>query len=135
MIALYAGADMSRAVSRSATAWCARPRLVLFFANHWYYRALALFLGLVLRRSACATGLGQRRGAVRGLVRQRALYCSDALGGPAMASQGTTLSSSPVRDAFALAVLGFTGLTSYALPFQSGTSRSSAVPFDGALVC
>jgi modulator of FtsH protease len=31
------------------------------------------------------------------------------------ASQGHTLSAAPVRDAFGLAVLGFTGLTSYAL--------------------
>jgi modulator of FtsH protease len=32
-----------------------------------------------------------------------------------MASQGQTLSPSPVRDAFALTVLGFTGLTAYAM--------------------
>jgi modulator of FtsH protease len=32
-----------------------------------------------------------------------------------MASQGKTLAASPIRDAFLLAVLGFTGLTSYAL--------------------
>ncbi len=32
-----------------------------------------------------------------------------------MASQGQTLATSPIRDAFLLAVLGFTGLTSYAL--------------------
>ena len=32
-----------------------------------------------------------------------------------MASQGHTLAASPIRDAFLLAVLGFTGLTSYAL--------------------
>jgi modulator of FtsH protease len=32
-----------------------------------------------------------------------------------MATAGSTLSASPVRDAFLLTVLGFTGLTSYAL--------------------
>jgi modulator of FtsH protease len=114
-VALYAGADMSRASVAIGDEVVHAPPLVLFFANHWFI-GMALFLGSFFGASALRTRPVVNVAALFGASFVSGLYIAPMLWvAQAMASQGATLSSSPVRDAFLLAVLGFTGLTSYAL--------------------
>ena len=115
MIALYAGADMSRANVELGDSVLRVPPVVLFFANHWII-GIGLFMGSFFLASAVRERPGVNVAALFGASFLSGLYIAPALWmASAMASQGQTLSSSPVRDAFLLAVLGFTGLTSYAL--------------------
>src|SRR4029077_18104655 len=91
------------------------PPLVLFFANHWILGAV-MFFGAFFGARVVAERPGINVVALFGASFISGLYIAPMLWFvQAMASQGMTLATSPVRDAFALAVLGFTGLTSYAL--------------------
>ncbi len=115
MIALYAGADLSRASVTVGDGVRTVPPVVLFFVNHWII-GIGLFLGSFFLASAVRERPVVNVAALFGASFLSGLYIAPALWfATAMASQGHTLSASPVRDAFLLTVLGFTGLTSYAL--------------------
>jgi len=115
LVALYAGAGMSRATSEIGQAVVAVPPLVVFFANHWIIGAI-LFFGSFFGASALRERPGVNVAALFGASFFSGLYIAPMLFVVSiMASQGQTLAASPIRDAFLLAVLAFTGLTSYAL--------------------
>jgi modulator of FtsH protease len=115
LVALYAGADLSQVTVEIGRARVTVPPLVGFFANHWIIGML-LFLGSFFGASAVRERPGVNVAALFGASFVSGLYIAPMLWlVQIQASQGTTLSASPVRDAFLLTVLGFTGLTSYAL--------------------
>jgi modulator of FtsH protease len=116
LASLYLGTDTSRVVVTTGSGLTATvPPLVAFFANHWIIGGL-LLIGSVLGASfvryrpvinvAALLGMG----FVSGLVLAPAIWLTQLL-----AKDGTTLTSSPVRDAFLLTAAGFVGLTSYGL--------------------
>jgi modulator of FtsH protease len=114
-IALYAGANLSRAAIEVGDAAVRVPPLVLFFMNHWFI-GLVLFFGSFWGASAVREKPGVNVAALLGAAFVSGLYIAPMIWfAQIAASQGQTLSAAPVRDAFGLAVLGFTGLTSYAL--------------------
>ncbi len=113
---LYLGADTSRAmITLRDGASVAVPPLVSFFARHWIIGGL-LFLGSVMGASFVRQRPGVNvmallgMGFVSGLVAAPAIWFTQL-----MATTGQTLTTSPVRDAFLLAVTGFVGLTGYAM--------------------
>jgi modulator of FtsH protease len=115
LVALYAGADMSRVTFEVGGAVRTAPPLVVFFANHWII-GMMLFLGSFFGASAMRERPGVNVAALFGAAFVSGLYIAPMLWFVQfMASQGQTLATSPIRDAFLLAVLGFSGLTSYAL--------------------
>jgi len=115
VIALYAGADMSRVTFEVGGAVRTAPPLVVFFTNHWII-GIMLFLGSFFGASALRHRPGVNVAALFGASFVSGLYIAPMLWFVQfMASQGRTLAASPIRDAFLLAVLGFTGLTTYAL--------------------
>ena len=115
MIALYAGADVSQVSVRVGHEMHRAPPIVLFFANHWIIGML-LFMGSFFGASALRERPGVNVAALFGASFLSGLYIAPMLWvAQLMGSQGQTLSPAPVRDAFLLTVLGFTGLTSYAL--------------------
>jgi modulator of FtsH protease len=115
LIALYAGASLSRVAIPGGDAKVFVPPLVLFFVNHWFI-GLVLFFGSFMGASALREKPGLNVAALFGSAFISGLYIAPMIWfAQYSASQGNTLSAAPVRDAFGLAVLGFTGLTSYAL--------------------
>ncbi|HMI85422.1 MAG TPA: Bax inhibitor-1/YccA family protein [Polyangiaceae bacterium] len=115
LVALYAGADMSRVTVLVGRENVTIPPLVGFFANHWII-GMALFLGAFFGASAVRERPGVNVAALFGASFTSGLYIAPMLWlVQIQASQGLTRSTAPVRDAFLLTVLGFTGLTSYAL--------------------
>ncbi len=113
---LYFGASTSQlAVTTSSGAQVVVPPLVAFFGNHWIIGGL-LFLGSVFGASFVRHKPGINVVALFGMG-----FMSGLMAGPAVfvaqlaATNGTALTLNPVRDAFLLAVAGFTGLTLYAL--------------------
>ncbi len=115
LVALYAGADASRVSFEVGGQVHTAPPLVLFFANHWFI-GMALFMGSFFGASALRARPGVNVAALFGASFVSGLYIAPMLWFvQLMASQGQTLATSPIRDAFFLAVLGFTGLTTYAL--------------------
>ncbi len=115
ILALYAGADLSRVSVVIGASRVTIPPLVGFFINHWIIGIL-LFFGAFFGASAVRTRPGVNVAALFGASFISGLYIAPMLWfAQVMATQGQTLSASPVRDAFLLTVLGFTGLTSYAL--------------------
>jgi modulator of FtsH protease len=115
LVALYAGADLSRVSMDVGGAAVTVPPLVLFFMQHWII-GLVLFFGTFWGASAVREKPGINVAALFGAAFVSGLFIAPAVWVAQMAaSQGHTLSAAPVRDAFGLAVLGFTGLTSYAL--------------------
>lgn len=116
LVSLYAGTGTSQlTLTLSNGSTVVVPPLIGFFARHWIIGGL-LFLGSVFGASfvrhrpglnvAALTGMG----FVSGLVVAPAIWITQM-----MALTGTTLTQSPVRDAFLLASAGFIGLTAYAL--------------------
>jgi len=115
LIALYAGADMSRVPIQVGGVVRNAPPLVIFFANHWII-GMMMFLGAFFGASALRERPGVNVAALFGASFISGIYIAPMLWFvQLMASQGQTLAASPIRDAFLLTVLGFTGLTSYAL--------------------
>jgi modulator of FtsH protease len=115
MVALYAGADLSRATMHIGRQVLTVPPLVAWFSNHWIIGAI-LFIGSFFGASAVRSRPGINVAAFFGASFLSGLYIAPMLWfAQAASSQGMTLSSSPVRDAFLLTVLGFSGLTTYAL--------------------
>jgi modulator of FtsH protease len=115
LVALYAGADLSRVTVTIGREQVTIPPLVGFFANHWII-GMVLFLGTFFGASMVREKPGINVAALFGASFISGLYIAPMLWVVQIqASQGMTLSTAPVRDAFLLTVLGFTGLTSYAL--------------------
>jgi modulator of FtsH protease len=115
LVALYAGADLSRVTVAIGREQVTIPPLVGFFANHWII-GMMLFLGTFFGASMVREKPGINVAALFGASFISGLYIAPMLWVVQIqASQGMTLSTAPVRDAFLLTVLGFTGLTSYAL--------------------
>ncbi len=115
-VALNAGAGVSQTfvpVGRGQSV--AVPPLVAFFANHWFVGPM-LFLGAFFFASAVREKPGLNVAALMGATGLSGVYIGPALFWAQLsASQGHTLSASPIRDAFLLAVAGFVGLSAYAL--------------------
>lgn len=116
LASLYLGTDASKlTLAMPSGAIVAVPPLIHFFANHWIIGGL-LFLGSVLGASAVRLRPGVNTlaltamGFVSGLIAAPAIWITQIL-----ATQGQTLTASPVRDTFLLTTAGFVGLTSYAL--------------------
>ncbi|HMJ56650.1 MAG TPA: Bax inhibitor-1/YccA family protein [Polyangiaceae bacterium] len=115
LVALYAGADLSRVTVPIGRTMVTVPPLVGFFANHWII-GMMMFLGAFFGASMVRERPGVNVAALFGASFVSGLYIAPMLWFvQVQATQGTTLSPAPVRDAFLLTVLGFTGLTSYAL--------------------
>jgi modulator of FtsH protease len=115
LVALYAGADLSQARVVIGRTPVIVPPLIGFFANHWIIGML-LFIGAFFGASMVRERPGINVAALFGASFISGLYIAPMLWlAQIQASQGLTRSTAPVRDAFLLAVLGFTGLTSYAL--------------------
>jgi modulator of FtsH protease len=114
MIALYAGADLSRVNVPIDGRAHAVPPLVLFFAQHWII-GLLLFLGAFMGASRVRERPGVNVLALFGAALVSGLYIAPMIWFVSLQATGTMLSPSPVRDAFLLAAVGFTGLTAYAL--------------------
>jgi modulator of FtsH protease len=116
LVALYAGAGLSQvtlSVGRGLSVTV--PPLVAFFANHWFI-GMAMFFGSFMGASYVRERPGVNLLGLFGAAFVSGLYIAPMIFFVhLMAMQGGTLSASPVRDAFLLTVLGFTGLTSYAL--------------------
>ena len=112
LIALYVGEP---AVVRSGDATLSIPPMVAFGMEHWIIMMLAFFGAfMVASRVRRAPGLNVLAlfafTFITGLFLAPTLFIAQA-----MASQGTTLDASPVRDAFLLAGGAFTGLSGYVL--------------------
>jgi modulator of FtsH protease len=115
VLALYAGGDLSRVNIMVGDQVMRVPPLVFFFVNHWII-GIALFLGSFFAASALRERPGINVAALFGASFISGLYIAPMLFFvTAMASQGQTMTAAPVRDAFVLSVVGFTGLTSYAM--------------------
>jgi modulator of FtsH protease len=115
VIALYAGAGVSQLTIQLDGRVVHVPPMVAFFTNHWII-GIALFLGSFFGASAVRNRPGINVAALFGASFVSGLYIAPMLWfTQLMATGGHTLSAAPVRDAFLLTVLGFTGLTSYAL--------------------
>ncbi len=113
---LYLGAGTSQlAVATASGGEVIVPPLVAFFANHWIIGGI-LFLGSVFGASFVRHRPGINLAALLGMG-----FMSGLIAGPAVfvaqlaATSGTALTLNPVRDAFLLAVAGFTALTFTAL--------------------
>jgi modulator of FtsH protease len=115
LAALYLGADMSKVTITLGERVHTVPPLVAFFTNHMFI-GLGLFLGSFFAASWARERPGVNVAALLGAAFISGLYLAPMLWFVQLqASEGHTLSQSPIRDAFLLAVLGFGGLTSYAL--------------------
>jgi modulator of FtsH protease len=115
LVALYAGADLSQVTMMIGRTAHRVPPLVGFFANHWIIGML-LFMGSFFGASMVRERPGVNVAALFGASFLSGLYIAPMIWlVQVQATQGMTLSTAPVRDAFLLTVLGFTGLTSYAL--------------------
>jgi modulator of FtsH protease len=115
LVALYAGADLSQVTMTIGRSVHRVPPIVGFFANHWIVGML-LFMGAFFGASMVRERPGVNVAALFGASFLSGLYIAPMIWFvQVQATQGMTLSTSPVRDAFLLTVLGFTGLTSYAL--------------------
>jgi len=115
LVALYAGADMSKVTVELGQGVRTAPPLVVFFANHWII-GMILFLGSFFGASAVRERPGINLAALFGASFVSGIYIAPMLWlAQIMATQGQTFATSPIRDAFLLTVLGFTGLSRYAL--------------------
>jgi modulator of FtsH protease len=115
LVALYAGADLSRVTVDVGRASVTVPPLIGFFINHMFI-GMILFFGAFFGASAVRERPGINVAALFGATFLSGLYIAPMIWfAQVQASQGLTLSAAPVRDAFLLTVTGFTGLTSYAL--------------------
>jgi modulator of FtsH protease len=115
MVALHAGADLSQLAVRIGHRQVIIPPLVAFFANHWLM-GMALMIGSFMLASYVRERPGVNVAALLGAGFVSGIYVAPMIWVVSMmATQGLTLSASPVRDAFLLAAVGFSGLSAYAL--------------------
>jgi modulator of FtsH protease len=124
IFALYGGLSFSQVEFGSRRV----PPLVAFFSQHPFI-GLIVMLGAVFGASAVRRKPGVNvvalfgMSTIIGIVIAPSLFVASALAG-----MGKTLSASPIRDAFLLSVVGFGGLTAYAL-----TTRKDFSFLGGAL--
>jgi modulator of FtsH protease len=115
MVALNLGAGMSKATVQIGHALVTAPPLVVWFSNHFFigmFMMLGAFFGAQMVRERPGINVAALFGATffSGIYIAPVLWIVQA-----QASQGLLIATSPIRDAFLLTVLGFAGLTSYAL--------------------
>jgi modulator of FtsH protease len=122
MVGLYAGLGTSQAVIQAGDQTIVVPPLVAFFAQH-YIIGLLLLLGSVFGASFVRHRPGINVLALFGMAFVIGVIIAPSLFFAQIAAGlGTTLSSSPIRDAFILAVAAFSGLSGYALVTQKDFS-------------
>lgn len=115
LVALYAGAGVSQVTMQVGSEALTIPPLVAFFFNHPIMGMIIPF-GAIMAASFLRYKPGVNVAALFG-----ATFISGISLGPTlflaqiMATGGGTLSPAPVRDAFLLTVMAFSGLTGYAL--------------------
>lgn len=113
--ALYGGLSSSQAVIRVGGQNVVVPPLVAYFGQHYIIAAL-IMMGVVFGASMVRHVKGLNVLALFGMATVIGIVIAPALFYATLASGiGKTLSASPVRDAFILSVVGFGGLTGYAL--------------------
>ena len=114
-VALYAGSGASEVFMRIGRESVRVPPLVAFFGQHYIIAFLAM-MGAVFGASMVRHVKGLNLLALFGMATVIGVVVAPTLFYATAASGlGKTLSSSPVRDAFILSAVGFTGLTGYAL--------------------
>jgi modulator of FtsH protease len=115
MVALYAGVGVSQLTIEVGSKAMVVPPLVAFFAQHWVI-GIALMVGSVFGASAVRHRPGINvvalfaMATILGVIFAPSLFFAQVAAG-----MGGTISASPIRDAFILAVAGFGGLSGYAL--------------------
>ncbi|EYF06683.1 Integral membrane protein [Chondromyces apiculatus DSM 436] len=115
MIALYAGTSVSRVAVGEGSYKTTVPPLVALVAQHPFI-TLALSLGAVFGASFVRHIKGVNVVALFGMATVLGILFAPALFVAQLsAGMGGTFSASPIRDAFILSVVGFGGLTTYAL--------------------
>ena len=116
LVALYAGTGLSRvSVGMDGGREVVIPPIIAAFLNHPIIGML-MFFGAFMGASAVRQKPGLNVVALFGAAFFSGLFVAPMIWfATLMASEGRTLSASPVRDAFLLAVTGFGGLTTYAL--------------------
>lgn len=115
MVALNVGSSASRLMVRGGSGQLAVPPLVAFFAQHPFV-SLGVVLGAVFGASMVRHRPGLNVVALFGMATILGVVFAPALFFAQLrAGLGGTISAAPVRDAFILAVVGFGGLTAYAL--------------------
>lgn len=112
LLALYAGTEVQ---VRIGAGNASLPPLVAFGVQHWFVMLavyMASFFGATFARRVPGLNVLALFGyaLITGLFLAPTLFFAQL-----MASQGATLDSAPVRDAFLLTGAAFTGLSSYAL--------------------
>lgn len=113
--ALYGGLSSSQAIIRVGGQNVVVPPLVAFFGQH-YFIAVLVMMGVVFGASMVRHVKGLNILALFGMATVIGIVIAPTLFYATLASGlGKTLSASPVRDAFLLSVIGFGGLTGYAL--------------------
>ncbi len=111
MVALYAGTSSSQVLVQGV----AVPPLVMLLAKNWWL-GLILMFGSVFGASAVRQKPGINMVALFGMATVLGAVIAPAIFVAQLnALAGTSLTASPVRDAFILAVAGFSGLSCYAL--------------------
>jgi len=124
LFALYGGVSHSK----TEVAGRAIPPLVAFFGEH-YIIAMLVMIGAVLGASLVRHVPGVNVVALFGMATVIGIVIAPSLFVAMIrASAGGTISASPIRDAFILSVVGFGGLTAYAL-----TTRKDFSFMGGAL--
>lgn len=115
LVALNAGAGASEVSIKVGQKLVTVPPLVAFFGQH-YIVAMLVMMGAVFGASMVRHVKGLNVLALFGMASIIGVVIAPALFfATASAGLGNTLSASPVRDAFLLSVVGFGGLTGYAL--------------------
>jgi len=115
LVALYGGVSYSQVAIHVGRETVMVPPLVAFFGQHYIISAL-LMLASILGASFVSRVRGVNVLALFGMATVIGVLLGPALFyATVAASAGKTLSASPIRDAFLLSVVGFTGLTGYAL--------------------
>ncbi|HSN98869.1 MAG TPA: Bax inhibitor-1/YccA family protein [Candidatus Nanopelagicales bacterium] len=115
MVALNAGTSVSRAAVDGGAGRLTVPPLVALVAQHPFI-TLAVMLGVVFGASFVRHVRGLNVVALFGMATILGVLFAPALFVAQLrAGLGGTLSAAPVRDAFILSVVGFGGLTGYAL--------------------
>lgn len=115
LLALYGGLSSSQAILRIGGKSVVVPPLVAFFGQH-YIIAMLVMMGAVFGASMVRHVKGLNVLALFGMASVIGVVIAPTLFYATLAAGiGQTLSASPVRDAFLLSVVGFGGLTGYAL--------------------
>lgn len=114
-VALNGGLSSSQAILRVGGQNVVVPPLVAFFGQH-YFIGFLVMMGVVFGASMVRHVKGLNVLALFGMASVIGVVIAPTLFYATLASGlGKTLSSSPVRDAFVLSAVGFSGLTAYAL--------------------